>query len=104
MEEGIILEDGCVPQPDVFALRQAINLASTRLSYYAQVMDLTTVSPKYQVVIPKRVREQFGLAPGQQLQVLALPGRIELVPSQPPAGLRGFLQGENTFQRESDRL
>ena len=36
-------------------------------------MDLTTVSPKYQVVIPKRVREQFGLAPGRQLQVIALP-------------------------------
>jgi len=67
-------------------------------------MDLTTVSPKYQVVIPKRVRDQFGLAPGQQLQVLALPGRIELVPSQTPAALRGFLQGENTFQREPDRL
>jgi len=67
-------------------------------------MDLITVSPKYQVVIPKRVREQFGLAPGQQLQVIALPGRIELVPSQPPAALRGFLQGENTFQREPDRL
>ena len=68
------------------------------------LMDLTTVSPKYQVVIPKRVREQFGLAPGQQLQVIALPGRIELVPSQPPAALRGFLKGENTFQREPDRL
>ncbi|WP_254977822.1 AbrB/MazE/SpoVT family DNA-binding domain-containing protein [Cyanobium sp. ATX 6A2] len=54
-------------------------------------MDLTTVSPKYQVVIPKQVREQFGLAPGQQPQVLALPGRIELVPNQPPAALRGFL-------------
>ena len=30
-------------------------------------MDLTSVSPKYQVVIPKRVREQFGLRHGQQL-------------------------------------
>ena len=77
---------------------------SKQLSFYARVMDLITVSPKYQVVSPKRVREQFGLAPGQQLQVLALPGRIELVPSQPPAALRGFLQGENTFQREPDRL
>ncbi len=67
-------------------------------------MDLTTVSPEYQVVIPKRVREQFGLCPGQQLQVMALPGRIESVPSQPPAALRGFLHGENTFQRETDRL
>ena len=67
-------------------------------------MDLATVSPKYQVVIPKRVREQFGLIPGQQLQVIALPGRIELVPSQAPAALRGFLKGENTFAREADRL
>jgi AbrB family looped-hinge helix DNA binding protein len=40
-------------------------------------MDITTVSPKYQVVIPKRVREHFGLAPGQTLQVIALPGRID---------------------------
>ena len=85
-------------------VREATSLASTGLSYYDRGVDLTTVSPKYQVVIPKRVREQFGLAPGQQLQVIALPGRIELVPSQPPAALRGFLQGENTFQREPDRL
>jgi len=67
-------------------------------------MDFATVSPKYQVVIPKRVREQFGLSPGQQLQVIALPGRIELVPSQSPVALRGFLQGQNTFVREADRL
>lgn len=67
-------------------------------------MDVTTVSPKFQVVIPKRVREQFGVVPGQVLQVIALPGRIELVPSQPPAALRGFLKGENTFEREDDRL
>ena len=67
-------------------------------------MDVTTVSPKFQVVIPKRVREQFGLSPGQILQVIALPGRIELVPTQSPAALRGFLSGKNTFQREGDRL
>ena len=67
-------------------------------------MDLTTVSPKFQVVIPKRVREQFGLSPGQTLQVIALPGRIELVPTRSPSELRGFLQGNNTFQREDDRL
>jgi AbrB family looped-hinge helix DNA binding protein len=43
-------------------------------------MDAFTVSQKYQVVIPKRVREQFDLKPGQLLQVIALPGRIDLVP------------------------
>jgi AbrB family looped-hinge helix DNA binding protein len=73
-------------------------------SFYDEGMDLATVSPKYQVVIPKRVREQFGLSPGQQLQVIALPGRIELVPSRPAAALRGFLAGDNSFEREGDRL
>ncbi|MCP9809327.1 AbrB/MazE/SpoVT family DNA-binding domain-containing protein [Cyanobium sp. HWJ4-Hawea] len=63
-------------------------------------MDVSTVSPKFQVVIPKRSLEQFGLCPGQQLQVIALPGRIALLPSQPPAALRGFLYGDNTFERK----
>jgi AbrB family looped-hinge helix DNA binding protein len=67
-------------------------------------MDITTVSPKYQVVIPKRVREHFGLSPGQTLHMIVLPGRIELVPTQSPAALRGFLPGKNTFQREGVRL
>ncbi len=79
-------------------------LGSNCSSYDERAMDLTTVSPKFQVVIPRRVREQFGLRPGQRLQVIALPGRIELVPTQSPAELRGFLQGRNTFQREDDRL
>ena len=83
------------PQTELGSIQQWCNTFS---------MDITTVSPKFQVVIPKRVREQFGLSPGQTLQVIALPGRIELVPSQPPAALRGFLQGKNTFQREGDRL
>jgi len=79
-------------------------LGSIGISYVVFAMDVTTVSPKFQVVIPKRVREQFGLSPGQTLQVIALPGRIELVPTQSPATLRGFLPGKNTFQREGDRL
>ena len=79
-------------------------LGSIGITYDDFAMDVTTVSPKFQVVIPKRVREQFGLSPGQTLQVIALPGRIELVPTQSPAALRGFLPGKNTFQRKGDRL
>jgi len=45
-------------------------------------MDVTTVSPKFQVVISRGVREQMGLKAGQKLQVVPLPGRIELVPWQ----------------------
>lgn len=74
------------------------------MAFDGLAMDVTTVSSKFQVVIPRRVREQFGLSPGQTLQVIALPGRIELVPTRSPAALRGFLQGKNTFQREGDRL
>jgi hypothetical protein len=48
--------------------------------------------------------EQFSLSPGQTLQVIVLPGRIELVPTTSPAELLGFLQGRNTFQQEDDRL
>jgi AbrB family looped-hinge helix DNA binding protein len=77
---------------------------SIGFTYDDFAMDVATVSPKFQVVIPKRVREQFGLSPGQILQVIALPGRIELVPTQTAAALRGFLPGKNTFQREGDRL
>ena len=64
-------------------------------------MDVTAVSPKYQVVIPKRVREQFDLKPGQVLQVIALPGRIELVHSRAVSALRGFLEGENTLSERA---
>ena len=67
-------------------------------------MEVSTVSPKYQVVILKRMREQFDLKPGQVLQLIAMPGRIELVPSRSVSALRGFLESENTFERESDRL
>jgi bifunctional DNA-binding transcriptional regulator/antitoxin component of YhaV-PrlF toxin-antitoxin module len=68
-------------------------------------MDLVIVSPPtYQVVMPKQVREQFGLSPCQQLQVIAPPGWIELVTSQSPVALRGFLHGEKPFAREADRL
>ncbi len=58
-----------------------------------RALDVTTVSQKFQVVIPKRVRKLFAHRPGQTLQVIALPGRITLVPTQSPADRRGFLQG-----------
>lgn len=67
------------------------------------VMDVTTVSPKFQVVIPRGVREQMGLKAGQKLQVVPLPGRIELVPVAAPGALRGFVAGPNSFDRDLDR-
>lgn len=67
-------------------------------------MDTVTVSPKFQVVIPKAVREGLGLAPGQKMQVVLYEDRIELVPVRPARRLRGFLKGIDTrVTRESDR-
>lgn len=67
-------------------------------------MTVVTVSPKYQVVIPKDVRERLGIQPGQKIQALVYGDRIELVPLRQPAELRGFLKDvKNSFQREPDR-
>lgn len=69
-------------------------------------MDAVTVSPKYQVVIPKSVRERSRIMPGDKLQVLSYDDRIELVRIQPMKKIRGFLRGfDSTFFRdENDRL
>jgi len=81
------------------------------ISAYEQYIDggigmhSVTVSPKYQVVIPKDVRESLKLRPGQKMQVVEYAGRIELIPERDIKELRGFLKGINTeFKREEDRL
>jgi len=68
-------------------------------------MQTVTVSPKFQVVIPKSIRETLQLRPGQKIQVVEYEGRIELIPERDIKELRGFLKGINTdFEREEDRL
>jgi AbrB family looped-hinge helix DNA binding protein len=68
-------------------------------------MQSVIVSPKYQVVIPKNVRESLKLRPGQRMQVIEFAGRIELIPERAIKELRGFVKGINTeFKREKDRL
>ena len=68
-------------------------------------MQAVTVSPKYQVVIPKTVREALNLRPGQRMQVIEHDGRIEFIPERDLKELRGFLKGITTeFKREEDRI
>ncbi len=68
-------------------------------------METLTISPKFQVVIPKAIRERLGLSAGQKVHAIVYGDRIELIPLQPARQLRGFLKGIDTrVPRESDRV
>ncbi|HBF23911.1 MULTISPECIES: AbrB/MazE/SpoVT family DNA-binding domain-containing protein [Nitrosomonas] len=68
-------------------------------------MTAVTVSPKYQIVIPKEIRESMGIVSGQKIQVMSYQGRIELIPLKPMKEMRGFLKGiDTTVTRDEDRV
>ncbi len=67
-------------------------------------METVTISPKFQVVIPRHIREQLALVPGQKVQTIVYENRIELIPLRPMKQMRGFLKGLDTrVVRERDR-
>lgn len=68
-------------------------------------MTAVTVSPKFQVVIPKEIREALGIFSGQKVQMLTYQNRIELIPLKSMREMKGFLKGINTsVQRDKDRV
>ena len=68
-------------------------------------MSTVTVSPKYQVVIPLRVRESLRLRPGERFQVINYDGRVELIPIRKMKETRGFLRGmDSRIKRDEDRV
>jgi len=68
-------------------------------------MQTVTVSPKFQVVIPKSIRDALQLKPGQKMRVIEYDGRIEMIPDREISELRGFVKGIHTdIHRENDRL
>ncbi|MDR9467144.1 AbrB/MazE/SpoVT family DNA-binding domain-containing protein [Marinospirillum sp.] len=68
-------------------------------------MTSVTVSPKYQIVIPKEIRESMGIVSGQKVQMTSYQGRIEVIPLKPMKEMRGFLKGiDTTVLREEDRV
>lgn len=68
-------------------------------------MVTVTISPKFQVVIPKAVRQGLGIRPGQKLQVLQFSDRIEFILLQNIKDMRGFLKGIKTdIRRDRDRV
>jgi AbrB family looped-hinge helix DNA binding protein len=69
-------------------------------------MDVVTLSPKFQVVIPRNVREKLDLKPGQKIVVIEKDGVLHLIPQKPIKELRGFAKGTNTskLRDEEDRF
>jgi AbrB family looped-hinge helix DNA binding protein len=68
-------------------------------------METVTVSRKFQVVIPRAVRESLDIKPGQRLDGFEHDGRIELVPVRHPREMRGFLARiDTTVERDPDRV
>lgn len=68
-------------------------------------MEAVKISPKFQVVIPREVRQKLQLIAGQKMQVIAYGNRIELIPEREIADMRGFLGGiDTTVEREPERL
>ena len=68
-------------------------------------MTTVTISPKFQVVIPKDIRERLQLQPGQKVRAILHDGRIELVLIRPIEELRGFLSGiDSSVDRDEDRV
>ena len=68
-------------------------------------METIKISPKYQVVIPRKVREAMKLKPGTRLQVVQFADRIELIPLRSASCLRGSLPGLDTrVPRDEDRV
>ena len=68
-------------------------------------MTIVTISARYQVVIPRDVRERLELKPGQKMQALPFKGRVELIPLGPIEGARGLVRGiETSVPRNEDRV
>lgn len=78
---------------------------NTKLVSIGVVMTIVTVSPKYQIVIPKEIRESMGIVSGQKVQIMSYQGRIEVIPLKPMKDMKGFLKGiDTTVIREEDRI
>lgn len=68
-------------------------------------MNTVTVSSKFQIVIPSKVRDSLDIHSGEKLQVIPYNGRIELVPVRDIKSMRGFLEGIDTsVPRDADRV
>lgn len=68
-------------------------------------MQTVIISPKYQIVIPKEIREALNLVSGEKLHIFTYQNRLEIMPVRNIKKMRGFLKGMDTvIEREKDRI
>jgi AbrB family looped-hinge helix DNA binding protein len=85
--------------------RQTKNLDNSIDRHTVIRMETVTISPKFQVVIPQKIREAMGLRSGEKAKVLCFRNRIEIIPVRDVRSLRGYLKGIDTIVvREGDRI
>ena len=95
------------PTVDLLLIAQCYRLCYciTKYASMEAAMKSVTISPKYQVVIPREVRQSMEIKPGTKVQVLVYENRIELIPMKNLRRMRGFLKGIDTaVERERDRV
>jgi AbrB family looped-hinge helix DNA binding protein len=69
-------------------------------------MYTATISSKYQVVIPREIREQFALKPGQKVTFIPYKRTLRVVIVPPIEEAYGFVEGIDTMveREEEDRV
>ncbi len=69
-------------------------------------MRAVTISPKYQIAIPKQIREKHNIKPGERFILVSVGDRIELVPERKMEDLQGVLAGMDADPRreKEDRV
>ena len=69
-------------------------------------MDTVRISSKYQMVIPRAIREKWAIKPGQKVRLIVYGNHLEVVPVRDIREMRGFLKGMSSdIQRdEEDRV
>jgi len=69
-------------------------------------MDTVTISSKYQMIIPRAIREKWNIKPGQKVRLIVYGNRLEVVPVRDIKEARGFLKGmsSNIEREEEDRV
>lgn len=68
-------------------------------------MTIVSMAPKFQVVIPRSIREELKLKPEQKVHMIQCKGQNVMIPVRPIESMRGVLKGiDTTIEREADRV